>query len=73
MSDLSVAPAVATGTTAALNTDPIARLHARIEAQMALSELERSVARLERQLLPDPRTWRVTQQHARRALSSTSV
>ena len=40
---------------------------------MALSELERSVARLERQLLPDPRTWRVTQQHARRALSSTSV
>jgi len=73
VSDLSVAPAVATGTTAALNTDPIARLHARLEAQMALSELERAVARIERQLVRDSRDWRVSQLHARRAVASTSV
>lgn len=73
VSDLSVTPAVATGTTAALNTDSTAPFHARIEAQMALSELERAVARLERQLLPDPKNWRVSQQHARRAVGSTSI
>ena len=73
MSDLSVAPAVATGTTAALVTDPIARFHARIDAQLAVAELQRSVARLERRLVPNPRDWRSSQQLARQCVGMTGI
>lgn len=49
MSISSVAPAVATRTTADSNTAPF---HQRIVVALALAELERSLTRLELQLLP---------------------
>jgi hypothetical protein len=66
VSDFSVPPAVALQTTAASSTDSDARFHARIQAELALARLERSVARLERKLVRDPRDWRTTQQWLRR-------
>ena len=44
--------AVATRTTAAFNTDPIARFQQRVAAELALSDLQRQLDRCERQLAP---------------------
>jgi hypothetical protein len=44
--------AVATRTTAAFDTDPIARFQQRVAAELALSDLQRQLDRCERQLAP---------------------
>ena len=53
MSTSSVAPAVATRTTAASNTSPFQQ---RIAVALAIAELEHSLTRLELRLLPPSRT-----------------
>ena len=68
MSDLSVAPAVATRTTAASNTSPFQQ---RIDVALAVAELERSLTRLELRLLPASTT--ACTQRRRQHLLAASV
>ena len=51
MSSPSVAP-VATGTTAAVHTNPVARFYQQVDLDLALRDMQRSVDRLQRLLQP---------------------
>ena len=68
MSASSVAPAVATRTTAASNTSPFQQ---RIDVALAVAELERSLTRLELRLLP--RSTTACEQRRRQHLLAASV